>query len=632
MAGGIQSEQRSIDWHFCLWAFYRSLPITITLTISSLMVVAVYEFKSPKSYEASSLVRLHSQAQNSLSPQASNIDLKTATQLVKTFLTVQEALKLIQEQKLTTMDVSESVRQHSISLNPQDVLNFVRARGYEPDLIRISVRHNLPEVAAVLANGIAEAFIARLNKEILAEVTDERRFIETQLKALRVGLQRLDKQILEFERKLSNINVPNEVRLLVHFVKIFSTELVMLEAEIRNAIRTGEQLHQFPSNTEHAALHQRFLEDFERRGAELEERRKFLTTLLQQSHRQLRRFPKQQRELSDLVRRLQVLGQAYTSLLSRMQSVQNKEVMALNSATIVNAAFVPNRPVGLGLFGLSILALSISLVVGIGITLLSEFARPSVRDLGELESIFGSRPLSVIPKAKLRMEFGSLMQIMTSRHIVAEAFRTLRANLRFVIMNRSSGGEVKVFLITSTIKGEGKSFVTASLGIAFAQIGKRVVIVDANLVNPCMHKFFGVDGTDGLSDVLKGVVSLDDALKGTRAANLQLLPSGTHLKGSTSITPVELFSSEPMRDLLQRLKERFDLVLIDTSPMMAFADTNILAPMADGVLVVVELERAARKAIESVKEQLELAQVKIIGTVVNKASQKQSYEYLIVHF
>ncbi|MFN3422411.1 MAG: polysaccharide biosynthesis tyrosine autokinase, partial [Armatimonadota bacterium] len=417
------------------------------------------------------------------------------------------------------------------------------------------------------------------------------------------------------------VNFPAEARALVNFVKIFATELAMVDAEIRDAVRVGEQLQQTPT-----ALYQRVIEA-ERRRVELEERGKFLAILLQQTHRQLRQFPEQQRKLNDLVRQLQVLGQAYMSLLSRLQDVQAKEALGLSSATIVNNATVPDKPAGPNLVLLLFLALSGSLAVGVGLTLMLEFTKPTVRSSDELKQILGVPVLSVIPEAKLRLEPESLMRLMTSRRSVAEAVRTLRANLRFIILHRSGEAKMKTFIITSSVKGEGKSFVTAALGFAFAQIEKRVVVVDANLLNPDLHNFFGVDGTVGLADVLKGVVPLESALKRTKIDNLQLLPAGTHRKGITSITPMELFSSEAMRNLLQRLKEQFDLVLIDTPSVTAVADPSVLASMVDGVLLVVELGYVTRNAVQSVKEQLELAQANILGVAVNKASRKRNYDY-----
>jgi tyrosine-protein kinase Etk/Wzc len=584
-------------------------------------------------------------------------------------------------------------------LNAQEVLSFVSTASYEPDLIRISVRHTLPEVAAALANAIAEAFVARLNREARAEASNERRFIETQLQAVRAELQRLDKQIAEVKQQLNMVDVSEETRALVNSVRTYTSELLMAETELRSAMKAREQLQQLLAqeqpfvpmrkenpvlaemekrlaeleaqrtqllnrylpthptikrleeqivalrqeiarrqservievpdaapNPRYASLYQQIL-DAERRRMELEERRKALASLLQQTYRQLQKFPEQQRRLGDLTRQLQVLEQAYMSLLSRLQDAQIREAAKLGNATIADVAVVPGRPVGPDLIRLITLALLGGLGLGLGLTFLMEFMRTTVTNSEEIKHLLGVPVLSVVPEARIGMEPDSIMRLMTSRRGAAEAIRTLRSNLRFLILRQSSDGKMQTFLVTSAVKGEGKSFISATLAIAFAQTGKRVVLIDADLRKPDLHRFFGLDEDVGLANVLRDAASLESALLPTQLETLKLLPAGVLPKDSDAATPAELFSSEAMQHLLQRLKERFDIVLIDTPPMMAVTDPSILAPMTDGVLLVVELGHVSRSAVQEVKEQLELAQAKLLGVVINKASRKRGYDY-----
>jgi tyrosine-protein kinase Etk/Wzc len=701
----VKAEHKPMDWGFYLWLLYRRLPLIIVLVVLALIAVGIYAYTSPKFYEAVSLVRLRKQSPPPLfgpasqQQQTDTLDLKTATQLVATFLTAQEALRLVQEQKLSSMRVSASVRQYIGLLNAQEVLSFVSTASYEPDLIRISVRHTLPEVAAALANAIAEAFVARLNREARAEASNERRFIETQLQAVRAELQRLDKQIAEVKQQLNMVDVSEETRALVNSVRTYTSELLMAETELRSAMKAREQLQQLLAqeqpfvpmrkenpvlaemekrlaeleaqrtqllnrylpthptikrleeqiaalrqeiarrqservievpdaapNPRYASLYQQIL-DAERRRMELEERRKALASLLQQTYQQLRKFPEQQRRLGDLTRQLQVLEQAYMSLLSRLQDAQIREAAKLGNANIADVAVVPSRPVGPDLIRLITLALLGGLGLGLGLTFLMEFMRTTVTNSEEIKHLLGVPVLSVVPEARIGTEPDSIMRLMTSRRGAAEAIRTLRSNLRFLILRQSSDGKMQTFLVTSAVKGEGKSFISTTLAIAFAQTGKRVVLIDADLRKPDLHRLFGLDGDVGLANVLRDAASLESALLPTQLETLKLLPAGVLPKDSDAATPAELFSSEAMQHLLQRLKERFDIVLIDTPPMMAVTDPSILAPMTDGVLLVVELGHVSRSAVQEVKEQLELAQAKLLGVVINKASRKRGYDY-----
>ncbi len=701
----VRPESKPLDWGFYFWVFYRRLSLILFLTVLALMGAGIYAYTAPHFYEAVSLVRLRKQAppplfaQGGQQPQTDTLDLKTATQLVTTFLTAQEALRLIQEQKLTSMRISAPIRQYLSTLSAQEALSFVSTISYEPDLIRISVRHTLPEVAAALANGLAEAFVARLNREARAEASNERKFIEQQLQAVRAELQRLDREIAAVKQQLNMVDVSEETRALVNSIRTYTAELLMAETDWRSAMKAREQLQQLlgqeqpfvpmrkenpvlaemekrlaelesqrtqllqrylpthpnikrieeqiaalrqeiarrqservievpdaAPNPRYASLYQQIL-DAERRRMELEERRKALATLLQQTQQQLRRFPEQQRRLGDLTRQLQVLEQAYMSLLSRLQDAQIREAAKLGNATIADVAVVPTKPVGPGIVRLLLLALLGGLAIGLGLTVLLEFVKTTVTSSEELKHLLGVPVLAVVPEARLNPNGEEVLRLMNSRRGAAEAIRTLRSNLRFLIIRHSSDGKMKAFLITSAVKGEGKSFISAALAIAFAQTGKRVVLVDADMRKPDLHRMLGVDGSVGLANVLRDTASLDNALCDTPIGTLKLLPAGTLPKGSDAATPAELFSSEGMQHLLQRLREQFDLVLIDTPPMLVVSDASILAPMTDGVLLVVELGYVTKTAVQQVKEQLELAQAKLLGIVINKASRKRGYDY-----
>lgn len=701
----VRAEYKPTDWGFYLWLLYRRLSLILTLTVLALIAAGIYAYTTPKFYEAVSLIRLRKQMPPSVfspAPQQQQpevLDLKTATQLVTTFLTAQEALRLIQEQKLPSMKVSAPIRQYIGLLSAQEVLSFASATSYEPDLIRISVRHTIPEVAAALANAFAEAFVNRLNREARSEASSERQFIETQLQAVRAELQRLDKQISEVKQQLGMVDVSEETRALVNSIRTYTAELIMAETEMKGAMRALQQLQEFLAkeqpfvpmrkenpvlaemekqlaeleaqrtqllnrylpthptikrleeqikalraeiarrqservvevpdaapNPRYATLYQQIL-DAERRRLELEERRRALASLLQRTYEQLKNFPEQQRRLGDLTRQLQVLEQTYMSLLSRLQDAQIREAAKQGNATIADIAVVPNKFVSPDLIRLLALALLTGLGLGLVLTFLLELTRTTVTSSEEIKHLLGVPVLSIVPEANIEMNPDSLMRLMTSRRGAAEAVRTLRSNLRFLILRQSGDGKMQTFLVTSAIKGEGKSFIASTLAIAFAQIGKRVVLVDADLRKPDLHRLFGLDGSVGLANVLLDTASLDSALLPTRLETLKLLPAGVLPKGSDAATPAELFSSEAMQHLLQRLKGQFEIVLIDTPPIAVVTDASILAPMVDGVLLVVELGHVSRSAVQEIKEQLELAQAKLLGAVINKASRKRGYDY-----
>lgn len=202
---------------------------------------------------------------------------------------------------------------------------------------------------------------------------------------------------------------------------------------------------------------------------------------------------------------------------------------------------------------------------------------------------------------------------------VSETFRTLRTNIYFSIAAQSKG----TILITSALSGEGKSTVAANLGVVMAQAGKRVVIIDCDLRNPVMHKYFNIINNQGLSNLLSHDLVLGDTIHTTGTEGPSLITSGP-----IPPNPSELLASQKMMDLLQHLSAQFDTVLIDTPPVIAVTDAVVLATRVDGVLLVLKAESTVLDKVKRAKQQLEMANAKIIGVVLNDVKIKRSdYNY-----
>lgn len=190
---------------------------------------------------------------------------------------------------------------------------------------------------------------------------------------------------------------------------------------------------------------------------------------------------------------------------------------------------------------------------------------------------------------------------------VAEAFRTLRTNLQFVDLK----GPLKSLGVTSAVPGEGKSTVAANLAIAIAQAGKSVILVDADLRRPELHKLFGASNQVGLTNVLLGSAGLE-ALQATKVGGLRLLTSGP-----LPPNPAELLSSSDMERVIGLLGSNADVVIYDTPPAMAVTDAAVLGAKIEGMLLVLRLGKAPRDAVMRAKRLLENANVRIFGVVAN---------------
>ena len=202
---------------------------------------------------------------------------------------------------------------------------------------------------------------------------------------------------------------------------------------------------------------------------------------------------------------------------------------------------------------------------------------------------------------------------------VAEAYRVLRTNLIFSAAD--SGG--RALLVTSANPGEGKTTTVANLAASLALNGAKVLAVDADLRRPALHTHFGVPKTPGLSDLIVGKCQASQAIQTTRLKGLQVLPCGY-----IPPNPAELLGSASMRTVVEALKSHYDWVLIDTPPVLAMADTPVLCPLVEGVILVVAAEASRRPAIQRAIDQILGIGGKVTGVVLNRVNlERNSYYY-----
>ncbi|MCS7054671.1 MAG: CpsD/CapB family tyrosine-protein kinase [Thermoflexales bacterium] len=190
----------------------------------------------------------------------------------------------------------------------------------------------------------------------------------------------------------------------------------------------------------------------------------------------------------------------------------------------------------------------------------------------------------------------------------AEAYRTLRTNLHFAMLD----APLRTLLVASPDSGQSAAKVLANLAVTWAQVGKRVIAVDADLREPSLHAAFDAPNAAGLTDWLESSGGSDDPpLCATRLPNLSLLPSGT-----PPAIPADLISSDRMARAIQRLADMADLVLFSAPPFGRFSDAAVLASRVDGVLLVVEAGKTRRDHAQQAKDILARAHARLIGAVM----------------
>lgn len=363
------------------------------------------------------------------------------------------------------------------------------------------------------------------------------------------------------------------------------------------------------------------------------------------SAQRMRRLPDAEAEESRLVQRVAGAVNLTGSLEADLQrariaeAVEGGQVEILERARGASPVDPGSRTVLIILIGLMA-----GLILGGGVGLALEHVNTSIKHEGELEQLLKVPGLAVIPRiapeAGVRRRLTRLPGIRTlearlrraharngaagaarngpsgaanSASAGAEAYRTLRTNLIF----SPTVETLKTAVITSAAPQEGKTTTAANLAVAFAQYGLSVLLVDADLRRPRQHDLFNVPESPGLVDVLLGEAASGDAIHRTPFKRLWVLPAGTR-----SSNPGDLLGGRRMRQLLEALGERFDIILLDTPPLLAVADAANLSVHADGAIVVVHAGRTDREAVQAAVQKLGAVGARVIGAVLNDRDAK----------
>ena len=210
-----------------------------------------------------------------------------------------------------------------------------------------------------------------------------------------------------------------------------------------------------------------------------------------------------------------------------------------------------------------------------------------------------------------RVEEGVDPRVVTvadPRSHISEQYRSIRTNIASLYPENP----VRAFLVTSALRGEGKTVTVANLATAFSQeVGKKTIVIDGDLRKPNLHNVFNIDREPGLSEVLSGKLEVDYFLKKPAVGNLYVIPSG-----KTPANPAELVGSSRMKETLGRLKEEFDWVLFDMAPILAVTDAGVLGQMLDGSIIVVRAGRTQAVDVERAYSLLLEANAKPIASLM----------------
>jgi succinoglycan biosynthesis transport protein ExoP len=329
-------------------------------------------------------------------------------------------------------------------------------------------------------------------------------------------------------------------------------------------------------------------------------------------------------EFSLLKRDLDTNRQLYEGLLEKLKEAGVSAGLRSNNFRIVDVARVPTAPVEPNIPRNLAFAFMLGLTSGVGLAFLLEGLDSTVRTTEQAQMISGLPPLGMIPLGSRTAREGAnakRLVIASSKEAVelitqvrpqsqmAESYRALRTSL----LLSNLGAPPKVIMVTSALPQEGKTTTSINCAVVLAQKGVRVLLIDADLRRPSIHKTLGMGPRSGLSNVLTGSATLEQAI--TRSPilpNLSVLPAGT-----PPPNPAELLASTNMRDVLEQLRGQFDHIVVDTPPTLSVTDAVVLSPRADAIVLVIRSGQTTKQALRRSRDILMQVNAKVSGVLLN---------------
>lgn len=497
--------------------------------------------------------------------------------------------------KQNTQEVVEKLQKDLVISEKGKKTGIIRVELSGPDAGRI--------VAAV--DALSSAYVRQNVERKSAEAEKTLQFIDSQLPEIKQRLDRAEQALNEYRSKHGTIDLPMETKSAldksVNLDKVAS-ELQLQRAELRQKFTDSHP----------------FVAAINRKIAEVENERTAMTG-------QIKNLPESELNSVRLLRDVKVNNELYVLLLNKAQELRVVKSGTIGNVRVLDRAFSPRKPVS-PLFGQTV---ALSLVLGLVLGVMAAFARRAlsrgVEDPDQLEAATGVSVYATVPHSRSQeketrdhlkrgMPWHGVLARRDPSDLAVESLRSLRTSLQFALMDARN----HVITLSGPSPGIGKSFVSSNLAQVLSDAGKRVLLLDADLRNGSMHALFGFPREPGLSEVVAGSADFAAAVH----------PVSEHLhvltQGVIPPNPSELLLSARFRELLERVEKEYDLVVVDTPPILAVTDAAIVGRMSGVVLVVLRAGQHPMREITTALKRFAQSGVRPAGIVFNDVSRLAS--------
>ncbi len=546
----------------------------------------------------------------------------------------------------------------------------VKEVGRKSNIIEISYTNTDPVLVRDVVNTLVQAYLGQSVGFKTEEANRTVGFVEGQLKDIQNELDSSEKNLQTFKSKSQTINLDTEAQTLIQTLadkEKQKTDIALQRKQVEFALASLKKARQrglvyspavmnddptiiglaaklaelsvqknalLVENTElHPSVKavQGEIDELQQEiQATYETSLRNLTRQLAEMKQQLavyenklKGLPLVEQDLARLTRFAKVNADIYTFLLQKREEAKMVKASTISNIDIVDPAIIPDNPIKPIIPKYLLLGLFLGCMFGVLVAFFEEFLDDTIKDADGARRAVELPLLAIIPHFETAPATvqgnGSLRTLKEPKSQFAEAFRSLRTSLHFSAINRDK----KVILVTSTFPGEGKSTISANLANIFTQTGSRVLLIDCDLRRSSLHEKFHHSKAPGLSEILTGDATIEDAVHNTDIPGLRLVSAGT-----TPPNPSELLGSAAMQRFLEQERVNFDHIVIDAPPVLAVTDAPILTATADMVIVIMEAGRVPLKAAQRMREMLTAIKAPVAGLVMNDKSGKgETYGY-----
>jgi capsular exopolysaccharide synthesis family protein len=546
-------------------------------------------------------------------------------------------------------------------------------------LVNINFENRNPELAAIVANGVARAYI-EMNLEMKFGATKQAvDWLNRQIAGQKVNLEKSEQALQQYRVEAGLISLEDRQDVASERLSHLNSDLVKAESRrisveeryrhVQRLMEEGISLDTVPEVannslvqdlksqeikliSEISEMAQNFGEKHPkmiRARAELASLHKNIEKTAenlvgslkneymvagQQEERLREALADQTKEIQTLMeksiryrvleRDVETNERLYKTLLERFKEVTLAEDIRATNVRVLDEASVPLAPARPKKVRNLLLALMVGLFGGVGLAFLLEYMDETLKDPEDVERRLGVTNLAVIPTLKVnRDDLGEepVEWMVQPQSLASEAFRVLRANLLF----SPADHPLRVVLVTSAAPDEGKTFTAVNLAVSLAEIGKRVLLVDADMRKPRLHHLFHLDNDEGLSDILAGVCQPRPQIT-SRAKNLHVVPCGP-----VPSNPADLLASEAMATFLGEQRELYDFVVLDSPPVGVVSDALVLGRISDGAIMVVKGTKTPRRQVEKAVSALADLEIRILGVALNLIDMTRD-RYYYTHY